>query len=224
MTTKKTRVNAPVVKKSDLSADVLAQFRGRSFDDTRAIREQHIARSNRATRDIVEGKTKKPRALWNDDEHVGQSLFFKIELPKLVATYGDHLNDMLAIPNFGGGHASGYVRKLMGQRANDEGRKKGAFDILYPRARGDWHSLWIESKVDPRKPTKEQREFQASMTDAGNLAIVVYGVDAKQLCEGIRRLVAMYEGCGAYREPRRTALALTYVSYLSRVMGFRAVG
>lgn len=201
MTTSKQRANAPVVKKSDLSDDVLAKFKGKSFDDTAALREQNVERSKRALRNVVDGKTIKPHALWSDDEHAGQSLFFSVEKPKLIAKYPDVAN-IMGLPLFQTGK-KGKAGALSGARANAEGRRKGTFDICYPVARGVWHSLWLESKIDA-KIADEQREFQRDMIGAGNLALFVRGGDAKSLALELSIVVDMYERSGPFQSPSRS--------------------
>lgn len=48
-----------------------------------------------------------------------------------------------------------------------EGVKKGVSDYLLPAARDGFNGLFIELKAGKNRPTKEQREFLADMTDAG---------------------------------------------------------
>lgn len=196
MTTKQ-RANAPVVKPSELPDGVLSKFKGKSWDDTADERSANIRKSARETQDIVMGKTRKPKKLQNDEEHIGQSLFFSVELNKLIAKYGNHLDDIYAIPNFFGN--MGRATLNFGKRLKAEGRKQGVFDIHYPHARGDWHCLYLEAKIEPNKPNAAQRVFQRQMMSAGNLAIVVYGNDAQSLAATLARVVSMYEECGPYQ-------------------------
>lgn len=147
-----------------------------------------------ATGKNVDGtRRRKPRAAWNDDEHIGQSLFFQIELPKLVAKYGEHLSDVLAIPNFSMGHPSKGVRMMMGARAKAEGRKKGTWDILYPHARGGYHMLWIEAKIRPKTLSPEQEDFGMRMMIAGNLCVPIFADTPQHLAMQIAGTIEYYE-------------------------------
>jgi len=192
----KSKANAPVVKKSDLARSI--PTRPLTDAEIKAHSDKHAAE----VRAIVEGRTPKPARLRNDDEHTGQALFFQIELPKLIAKYGGQLDDMFAIPNFSMGHKSEHVRKMMGQRAKLEGRKKGVFDICYPNARGAWHSLWLEAKVDAQ-PSDEQRAFQMRRLHSECLALFVKRETAQSLALALANIVEMYECSGPYRAPTR---------------------
>ena len=136
-------------------------------------------------------KRRKPRAAWSDDEHIGQSIFFQIELPKLVAKYGEHLNDVLAIPNFSG--RLGKLTFKIGKRLKEEGRKKGVWDILYPHARGNSHMLWIEAKIRPNTLSREQEDFSVRMMIAGNMCVPIFADTPQHLALQIAATIDYYE-------------------------------
>lgn len=56
-----------------------------------------------------------------------------------------------------------------------EGQRAGVPDMCLPVARGRWHSLYIELKVRPNKPTPEQLDWIDRLRYYGNSAIICYG-------------------------------------------------
>lgn len=63
-----------------------------------------------------------------------------------------------------------YARKL--KRA---GLIAGVPDIVLPVARGGFHGLYIELKVDKNKPSETQKEFIKMLIAEGYEAVVVWG-------------------------------------------------
>ena len=55
-----------------------------------------------------------------------------------------------------------------------EGVKAGVPDVCLPVPRGRFHSLWIEMKRKPNKPTLEQEQWVASLRRYGNQAVICY--------------------------------------------------
>ena len=71
-----------------------------------------------------------------------------------------------------------------GMRLKRQGVKKGVFDVFMSIPKKGYPGLYIEFKVSPNKPTKEQREFQQRVRNVGYLAEVCYDFDeAKELVE-----------------------------------------
>lgn len=186
--TQKSRANAPVVKKSDLTRVI----------PTRALTEEeikaHSGKKAEEVRAIVEGKARKPHAAWKDEEHAGQALFFRIEKPKLEARYPD-ARLIMGLPLFQVGKG-GFGGLNAGKRANAEGRRKGTWDILYPVARGRFHSLWIEAKIKPNGLSPEQVEFGEDMRRVGNATAAVTALDAQALALNIANAIESYELLG----------------------------
>ena len=100
-------------------------------------------------------------------EHEEQAAVFawadaaEVEHPELRMLY--------AVPN--GGHRHPAVAAMM----KAEGQRAGVPDMCLPVARGRWHSLYIELKVRPNKPTAEQVDWIERLRYYGNSAIVCYG-------------------------------------------------
>jgi hypothetical protein len=61
----------------------------------------------------------------------------------------------------------GAVLKRMGLRA-------GVSDIFIPRAKDNFHGLWIELKMKGNRPTENQLQFIADMKNEGYEAMVCY--------------------------------------------------
>lgn len=58
-----------------------------------------------------------------------------------------------------------------------QGVKAGVPDLHLPVPRGKYHSLYIEMKVEPNKPTKEQVKWINALIDNGNAAIICYSAE-----------------------------------------------
>lgn len=78
---------------------------------------------------------------------------------------------LFAIPN------GGYRPMTTAAALSAEGVKAGVPDCCLPIARGRYHSLWIEMKRKPNKPTMEQELWIARLRAAGCMAVVCYGAD-----------------------------------------------
>ena len=59
-----------------------------------------------------------------------------------------------------------------------EGMKAGVPDLCLPVARGKYHAMYIEMKVPPNKPTKEQAVWIDNLRAQGCLSIVAYDWDS----------------------------------------------
>lgn len=65
-----------------------------------------------------------------------------------------------------------------------EGMRAGVPDLCLPVARGKYHGAYIEIKIPPNKPTKEQAIWIANLREQGYLSIVAYDWDtARQALE-----------------------------------------
>lgn len=85
--------------------------------------------------------------------------------------YGFHpeLKMMFAIPN-GGRRDSAEAAHLKRQ-----GVRAGVPDICLAVARGGFHGLYIEMKVEPNKPTKNQKDWLANLYSQGFATKICYG-------------------------------------------------
>ncbi len=81
---------------------------------------------------------------------------------------------LFAVPNGGFRHAS------TAAMLKASGTKAGVPDCCLPVARGRFHSLWIELKRKPNKPTAAQQEWIADLRYYGAQAIVCYGAQEAQ--------------------------------------------
>lgn len=88
-----------------------------------------------------------------------------------AANEGAHeeLAMLFAIPN------GGYRPMVTAARLVEEGVKSGVPDCCLPVARGRFHSLWIELKRKPNKPTEAQEQWIADLRRYGHQAVVCYG-------------------------------------------------
>jgi hypothetical protein len=78
---------------------------------------------------------------------------------------------LFAIPN------GGYRPMATAAMLRAEGVKAGVPDCCLPVARGRFHSLWIEMKRKPNKPTETQELWIARLRAAGCMAVVCYSAD-----------------------------------------------
>ena len=67
--------------------------------------------------------------------------------------------------------------KYLGELLKRMGLYPGASDCFMPRGNGLYKGLWIELKVPPNKPTKNQLAFMAEMRKEGYQALVAYSSD-----------------------------------------------
>jgi len=67
--------------------------------------------------------------------------------------------------------------KFLGDLLKRMGMYPGASDCFMPRSNGEYKGLWIELKVKPNKPTKNQLEFMAMMRREGYQALVAYSAE-----------------------------------------------
>lgn len=77
-------------------------------------------------------------------------------------------------------------------RLKRQGVKRGVPDIHLPVARGGFHSLYVELKVDGNTPTKDQKKWLAGLSRAGNATAVCYS--AKQASEVITAYLKLTKG------------------------------
>lgn len=85
---------------------------------------------------------------------------------------------LFAIPNSGGysgGFRSNAARVVKSKRS---GTKKGVPDVCLPVARGPYHALYVELKAGKNKPSAEQQEWIAALSEHGNAAHVCTGWEA----------------------------------------------
>jgi hypothetical protein len=85
---------------------------------------------------------------------------------------------LYATPN--GAWLAGNQRQRIGQwrKLVNEGVKKGVPDLCLPVARRGYHGCYIEMKRSKReKPSAEQTEWIAGLTNEGYCARVCYGAD-----------------------------------------------
>jgi hypothetical protein len=86
---------------------------------------------------------------------------------------------MFSIPNGGKlpytRNAKGKVHSPQRIALVAEGMKAGVPDVCLPVARGRFHSLWIEMKRKPNKPTQEQLQWIEALRHYGHCAMVCYG-------------------------------------------------
>jgi hypothetical protein len=75
---------------------------------------------------------------------------------------------LFAIPNGGDRHP------ITAAKLKAEGVKKGVLDLMLPVARCGYHGLFIEMKAGRNKPTAEQLEFMAFLTEQGYLAVICW--------------------------------------------------
>ena len=103
-----------------------------------------------------------------ETEHAHQTaLFCWAALPDQQRAYPE-LSLMFAIPN------GGERNKIVAGNLKAEGVKAGVLDIFLPVSRGGFHGLFIEMKVKPNKPTKEQQDFQTAVELQGYATSVCY--------------------------------------------------
>lgn len=62
-----------------------------------------------------------------------------------------------------------------------QGVKAGVPDLCLPVARGGYHGLYIELKIQGNKPTEKQLEFIEALQNQGYKAIVCYGWEEAQI-------------------------------------------
>ncbi len=113
---------------------------------------------------------KKPRK--NDESKIQQSFirWFSLQYPKL-----DKL--LFAIPN--GGKRSKITASIM----KSEGQKRGVADLFLSIPRNapldNWkkHGLYIETKTDIGKQSKEQKEFQKAVESQGYQYTICRSID-----------------------------------------------
>jgi len=66
---------------------------------------------------------------------------------------------------------------IEGALLKQQGLKKGTPDICIPIANESHHSLYLEVKIKPNKPTKEQKEMISLLEAEGNRCEVCYTLD-----------------------------------------------
>lgn len=66
---------------------------------------------------------------------------------------------------------------LNGHILNKMGMKSGVSDLFFPRKNQDFSGLWMELKIKPNKPTKNQVSFLNHMLEEGYDCVVCYNLD-----------------------------------------------
>lgn len=94
---------------------------------------------------------------------------------------------MYHIPN------GGSRNKIEAANLKRQGVKAGVPDICLPVARGKYHGLYIELKVDKNKPTQNQIEWADRLNAQGYLSLVCYGFDEA------RKAILKYLNLGDFR-------------------------
>jgi hypothetical protein len=89
-----------------------------------------------------------------------KALFCWAALPNQQRAYPE-LSLMFAIPN------GGERNKIVAGNLKAEGVKAGVLDIFLPVARGGFHGLFVELKVDKNRMTPEQITFGAAVALQG---------------------------------------------------------
>lgn len=72
-------------------------------------------------------------------------------------------------------NAKGKRYSKVANKMKAEGMLSGIPDLIAPYARGGYHGLYIEMKVDDNQPTKDQKRFIAFALAEGYLAVVCWG-------------------------------------------------
>lgn len=110
-------------------------------------------------------KRKKPAK----PEHLAQCAVMQWSLYNL----GKHpeLKLLFAIPNGGSRHPAEAVN------LKKEGVKAGVLDLFLPVARKGYHGLFIEMKIKPNKPSKEQEQFVIDVVEQGYQAHICYSAE-----------------------------------------------
>ncbi len=72
----------------------------------------------------------------------------------------------------------GSRNKLEAANLKRQGVKAGVPDLCLPAARGKYHGLYIEMKVDRNKPTENQERWIKRLTQQNYAVAVCYGADA----------------------------------------------
>jgi hypothetical protein len=111
---------------------------------------------------------RKPR---RDLEHEQQRLLFAWATEN--ETKYPELRWLFAVPNWIGVRTARH-----GARLKAEGRKIGVLDIWLPAKRGDAPGLVIEMKIEPNRPTKDQRAWIDHLLAEGWHVTVAYSADA----------------------------------------------
>lgn len=99
-----------------------------------------------------------------------------------------------AVPNFSGTGKKGTLMRRVNQRHGAKlkrtGRKPGVPDIVFPVARGGYHSLYIEMKrLRGSTMTDEQKVWIPALREQGHLVEVCKGWEEARDC--IERYVAL---------------------------------
>ncbi len=110
----------------------------------------------------------------NDPEHEMQCAI----VDDFTQNHPDYASLLHSIPN---GAKLPYRFNKKGQRYSPEankllreGMKPGVPDLHLPVARGGWHSLYVECKVQPNVLSDDQIEMMDRLTREGNLCMVAW--------------------------------------------------
>ena len=83
----------------------------------------------------------------------------------------------------------GSRNKIEAANLKRQGVRAGVPDLCITVAKGKYHGLYIEMKVDDNKPSKEQKDWLSLLNKNGYLAVVCYGFnDAKQTIDKYLKL------------------------------------
>lgn len=82
-----------------------------------------------------------------------------------------HYLPMIHTPN------EGYRSKITGFRLKRMGMLAGVADCFFLRGNDKYKGLWLELKIKPNKPTREQILFMSMVNSEGYLGEVCYDLD-----------------------------------------------
>ena len=88
----------------------------------------------------------------------------------------EELKLLFSIPN------GGYRPVATAAMLKASGTKAGVPDCCLPVARGRFHSLWIEMKRKPNKPTEAQEQWITDLRRYGHMAVICYGAQDAISC------------------------------------------
>lgn len=102
-------------------------------------------------------------------EHDEQAAF--ITWCHLHAAARPELARVFAIPN------GGQRNVIVAAKLKAEGVQAGVPDLFLPSPRGQYHGLFMETKVKPNRPARNQLEWIEYLEGQGYAAAVCYGCD-----------------------------------------------
>lgn len=89
---------------------------------------------------------------------------------------------LFAVPN------GGMRNRVVAAKLKAEGVRVGIPDMLLAAPNGDYHGLFVEHKIRPRKPSIEQERVINDLRDQGYQVTVSYSYDetVKSICSYLR--------------------------------------